>query len=115
MDIQSSFSRLPEFVYFFYKQIQADNLSSRCPQSQPIKQKIKRKVKTNNKSFDDDWRLKRLKVTVTKKEHEDLEMFRKMMGDKRLTISQRRQARIRYDMIYNQAKRRTLLNEYKGR
>lgn len=48
VDIQSSFSRLPEFVYFFYKQIQADNLSSRCPQSQPIKQKIKRKVKTNN-------------------------------------------------------------------
>ncbi|MEX5481851.1 hypothetical protein [Bacillus velezensis] len=56
-----------------------------------------------------------MKVTVTKKEHEDLEMFLKMMGDKRLTISQRRQARIRYEMIYNQAKRRTLLNEYKGR
>lgn len=54
-------------------------MTSRCPQSQPIKQKIKRKVKTNNKSFDDEWRLKRLKVTVTKKEHRDLEMFLKML------------------------------------
>ena len=63
-------------------------MTSRCPQSQPIKQKIKRKVKTNNKSFDDEWRLKRLKVTVTKKEHEDLEMFLKMLRtDRKLSLN----------------------------
>ena len=38
--------------------------------------------------------VKAIESDCNQKEHEDLEMFLKMMGDKTLTISQRRQARI---------------------
>ncbi len=43
MDIQSSFSRLPEFVYFFHKQIQADNLTAVVHSLNQSSKKLKEK------------------------------------------------------------------------
>ncbi|MFQ6319806.1 hypothetical protein [Bacillus halotolerans] len=51
MDIQSSFSRLPEFVYFFTSKFRQTTCPAVVHSLSQSSKKIKRKVKTNNNNF----------------------------------------------------------------
>lgn len=57
-----------------------------------------------------------MEIAVTAKEKKNLDEWLSMMGDPRLTISQRRVARIRYDHLYNEVVTRAKkYNEIKER